>query len=125
MSYQKEIEALESEWSPEDGFFWRIRQGHRRQCHRGAREHGVLGGVAGAGNTVNPLYGFSVGAIDVDRKAEAGDTVGATAGGVELGLGALTAVVEPEDARAVPRRRYPCSMPAQARMRRARSGLVP
>jgi hypothetical protein len=27
MSYEKEIEALESEWSPEDGFFWRIRQG--------------------------------------------------------------------------------------------------
>jgi hypothetical protein len=27
MSYQKEIEALESEWSPEGGFFWRIRQG--------------------------------------------------------------------------------------------------
>ena len=28
MSYEKEIEALESEWSPEDGFFWRVRQGH-------------------------------------------------------------------------------------------------
>ena len=27
MSYEKEIEALESEWSAEDGFFWRIRQG--------------------------------------------------------------------------------------------------
>ena len=28
MSYEKEIDVLESEWSPEDGFFWRIRQGH-------------------------------------------------------------------------------------------------
>ena len=28
MSYEKEIEALEFEWCPEDGFFWRIRQGH-------------------------------------------------------------------------------------------------
>lgn len=28
MSYEKDIEALESEWSPEDGFFWRVRQGH-------------------------------------------------------------------------------------------------
>ena len=28
MNYEKEIEALESEWSPEDGFFWRVRQGH-------------------------------------------------------------------------------------------------
>ena len=27
MNYQKEIEAIEAEWSPEDGFFWRIRQG--------------------------------------------------------------------------------------------------
>ena len=27
MSYEKEIEALESEWAPEDGFFWHIRQG--------------------------------------------------------------------------------------------------
>jgi hypothetical protein len=27
MSYAKEIEALESEWSPDGGFFWRIRQG--------------------------------------------------------------------------------------------------
>lgn len=26
-SYEKDIEALESEWSPEDGFFWRVRQG--------------------------------------------------------------------------------------------------
>jgi hypothetical protein len=28
MSYEKDIEVVESEWSPEDGFFWRIRQGH-------------------------------------------------------------------------------------------------
>jgi hypothetical protein len=28
MSYEKEIDTLESEWSPEDGFFWRVRQGH-------------------------------------------------------------------------------------------------
>lgn len=28
MSYEKEIEALESEWSPDEGFFWRVRQGH-------------------------------------------------------------------------------------------------
>lgn len=28
MSYQKAIEFLEQEWSPEVGFFWRIRQGH-------------------------------------------------------------------------------------------------
>jgi hypothetical protein len=28
MSYENEIDALESEWSPEDGFFWRVRQGH-------------------------------------------------------------------------------------------------
>ena len=27
MTYEREIEALESEWSPDDGFFWRIRQG--------------------------------------------------------------------------------------------------
>lgn len=27
MNYEKEIEALESEWSPDDGFLWRIRQG--------------------------------------------------------------------------------------------------
>ncbi|TKD06472.1 hypothetical protein [Polyangium fumosum] len=27
MSYEKEIEALELEWSPEDGFFGRVRQG--------------------------------------------------------------------------------------------------
>jgi hypothetical protein len=27
MSYEQEIEALESEWSPEDGFFWQIRRG--------------------------------------------------------------------------------------------------
>lgn len=27
MSFAKEIEALEEEWSPEDGFFWTIRQG--------------------------------------------------------------------------------------------------
>jgi hypothetical protein len=27
MSYEREIEALESAWSPDDGFFWRIRQG--------------------------------------------------------------------------------------------------
>lgn len=28
MSYENDIDALESEWSPEDGFFWRIREGH-------------------------------------------------------------------------------------------------
>jgi hypothetical protein len=28
MSCEKEIEAIESEWAKEDGFFWRIRQGH-------------------------------------------------------------------------------------------------
>lgn len=28
MSYEKEIEMLESEWCPDDGFFWRIRQGY-------------------------------------------------------------------------------------------------
>ena len=27
MTYEREIEMLESEWSPDDGFFWRIRQG--------------------------------------------------------------------------------------------------
>ncbi len=27
MIYQKEIERLEYEWSPETGFFWRVRQG--------------------------------------------------------------------------------------------------
>jgi hypothetical protein len=27
MSYENEIDALESEWWPEDGFFWRVRQG--------------------------------------------------------------------------------------------------
>jgi hypothetical protein len=27
MMYEKEIESLESEWFPEDGFFWEIRQG--------------------------------------------------------------------------------------------------
>jgi hypothetical protein len=28
MSYEKEIEVLGSEWAPENGFFWRVRQGH-------------------------------------------------------------------------------------------------
>lgn len=27
MSYEKEIEMLESEWSPDGGFFWQLRQG--------------------------------------------------------------------------------------------------
>ncbi|MCZ7647425.1 MAG: hypothetical protein M5U26_19575 [Planctomycetota bacterium] len=27
MSYEDEIRELESEWMPEDGFFWKIRQG--------------------------------------------------------------------------------------------------
>jgi hypothetical protein len=27
MNYEKEIEALESEWAPENGFFWGVRQG--------------------------------------------------------------------------------------------------
>lgn len=27
MDYDKEIAALESEWSPDGGFFWRVRQG--------------------------------------------------------------------------------------------------
>jgi len=27
MNYEREIKALESEWLPESGFFWRIRQG--------------------------------------------------------------------------------------------------
>ena len=27
MNYEKEIEALESEWSPDSGFFWQIREG--------------------------------------------------------------------------------------------------
>jgi hypothetical protein len=28
MSYETEILALESEWSPEGGFFWEVREGH-------------------------------------------------------------------------------------------------
>lgn len=32
-AYEKEIEALESEWSPEDGFFWRVRQGNFSTGH--------------------------------------------------------------------------------------------
>lgn len=28
MSYENEVRSLEHEWSPEHGFFWRIRQGH-------------------------------------------------------------------------------------------------
>lgn len=28
MTYETEIEAVESEWAAEDGFFWRVRQGH-------------------------------------------------------------------------------------------------
>ena len=28
MNYENAIAELESEWSPEDGFFWQIRQGH-------------------------------------------------------------------------------------------------
>lgn len=27
MNHERDTGALESEWSPEDGFFWRIRQG--------------------------------------------------------------------------------------------------
>jgi hypothetical protein len=27
MNYEREIENVEAEWSPENGFFWRIRQG--------------------------------------------------------------------------------------------------
>jgi hypothetical protein len=27
MNYEMEIENVEAEWSPENGFFWRIRQG--------------------------------------------------------------------------------------------------
>ena len=27
MNYDQQIELLESEWSPDDGFFWRVRQG--------------------------------------------------------------------------------------------------
>jgi len=27
MTYEREIELLESEWTPDEGFFWRIRQG--------------------------------------------------------------------------------------------------
>ena len=27
MSYENEIALLEAEWSPEDGFFWQIREG--------------------------------------------------------------------------------------------------
>lgn len=27
MNYDKDIDALEKEWSPEDGFFWSLRQG--------------------------------------------------------------------------------------------------
>ena len=27
MNFEREIESLESEWSPDDGFFWRVRQG--------------------------------------------------------------------------------------------------
>lgn len=27
MTYEREIAALEYEWSPDEGFFWRIRQG--------------------------------------------------------------------------------------------------
>jgi hypothetical protein len=28
MAFENAITSLEAEWSPEDGFFWRIRQGH-------------------------------------------------------------------------------------------------
>jgi hypothetical protein len=28
MSVEQVIEALEAEWSPEDGFFWQVRQGN-------------------------------------------------------------------------------------------------
>jgi hypothetical protein len=28
MSYEHEIDAMESEWTPDGGFFWKIRQGH-------------------------------------------------------------------------------------------------
>jgi hypothetical protein len=31
MNHEKEIAALEAEWSPETGFFWRIRQGQFAQ----------------------------------------------------------------------------------------------
>ena len=27
MSFEKEIRVMETEWSPENGFFWRLRQG--------------------------------------------------------------------------------------------------
>jgi RHS repeat-associated protein len=59
----------------------------------GARNDGVLGAVAGAVNTVNPLYHFGIGVDSVQRKAAAGDTVGATAEGVQLGLGLATVIV--------------------------------
>ena len=28
MRYEREIDVMESEWSPEGGFFWNIRRGH-------------------------------------------------------------------------------------------------
>jgi hypothetical protein len=32
VGFEREIEVAESEWSPENGFFWRIRQGHFANC---------------------------------------------------------------------------------------------
>jgi hypothetical protein len=60
---------------------------------KGAREDGVVGAVAGLGNTVNPLYHFGVGVVDIDQKAKAGDTRGAVADGTTLGLSVATTII--------------------------------
>ena len=56
---------------------------------KGWRERGVSGALVGAANAANPLYNYSIGVIETRRKANAGDTVGATAGAVQLGIGVV------------------------------------
>jgi RHS repeat-associated protein len=60
---------------------------------KGAHDGDVSGAVADTLNTVNPLYQIPVAAIEVDRKANAGDIKGATADAVQAGLGVVPLVV--------------------------------
>jgi hypothetical protein len=60
---------------------------------KGARDDGALGAVAGAVNTINPLFHWGIGVVDAQEKANAGDTAGAAAAGTGVVLGVATTVL--------------------------------
>jgi len=79
MGYEKEIEAVEREWSFEDGFFWHLRQGHF-SAGEFERTLAALGAISISDNAELPLrlvsllwYGpvFCTGSRNASKRLEA------------------------------------------------------